>query len=301
MVKKNGGVFIRYSMGDRVFLSVNMVGLGLILIVILYPLLYVVTSSLSGGEIIGGLSLIPNKWTLEGYRAIFEYKSVWTGYRNSFLYLVVGTSISMVVTVLAAYPLSRKDLFGRNIFMAICIFTMYFNGGLVPTFLLVRDLGLLDSMWAVVLPVSLSVFNMIVMRTYFQTQIPTEMLEASQIDGCGTWRFLLEIVLPLSGPILAVIALYYAVAQWNSYFWAMIYISSTDKLPLPNILREIFFISMYQTLESSMNSENMALIERRAEIMKYSLIVVASLPMMVLYPFVQKYFVKGVMIGAVKG
>jgi putative aldouronate transport system permease protein len=301
MQNKKGRLLIRYNLGDRVFLTLNMVGLGLILILILYPLLYVVTSSLSGGEIIGGISLIPTKWTLEGYRAIFDYKSVWTGYRNSFIYLVVGTSMSMVVTVLAAYPLSRKDLFGRNFFMTVCVFTMYFNGGLVPTFLLVKDLGLLDSMWAVVLPVSLSVFNMIVMRTYFQTQIPTEMLEASQIDGCGTWRFLMEIVLPLSGPILAVIALYYAVAQWNSYFWAMIYISSTDKLPLPNILREIFFISMYQTLESSMSSENMALIERRTEIMKYSLIVVASLPMMMLYPFVQKYFVKGVMIGAVKG
>ena len=248
-----------------------------------------------------GLSLIPKQVTWEGYKAVFEHEMVLSGYKNSVIYMVLGSLVAMIVTVLCAYPLSRSDFRRRKIFMALCLFTMYFEGGLIPTYLTIRSLGMLDTVWALVLPGALSVYNMIVMRTYFATQIPDEMREAAQIDGCGDWRFLIRIVLPLSGPILAVIFLYYAVALWNGYFNAMIYIKTRSKLPLANILRELLILSLTPELERGMSSEVLTTMEKRAEVMKYSLIVVASLPMMLLYPFIQKYFVKGVMIGAVKG
>ncbi|MBQ6804275.1 MAG: carbohydrate ABC transporter permease [Clostridia bacterium] len=288
--------------GDLVFLGLDYLLITLLLIIIAYPLLYVVVSSFAGGSMYGnGLSLIPERWTLEGYRAVFEYKYVWTGYRNSLIILVMSTSIAMVVTTLCAYPLSRKDFMGRKFCMTLCMITMYFGGGMIPTYLLIKDLDLLNTWWALVLPGSLSVYNMIVMRTYFSSQIPDEMREAAQIDGCGNWRFLLQIVLPLSGPILAVIALYYSVTRWNAYFSSMLYIRTKELLPLPNILREILILNQSQSLTTSMASEEQAALEKRAELMKYSLIIVSSLPMMVIYPFVQKYFVKGTMIGAVKG
>ncbi|MBE5769763.1 MAG: carbohydrate ABC transporter permease [Clostridiales bacterium] len=290
------------STGDLIFLGLDYLLITLLLIIIAYPLLYVVVSSFAGGSLYGnGLSLIPERWTLEGYRAVFEYKYVWTGYRNSLIILVMSTSIAMVVTTLCAYPLSRKDFMGRKFCMTLCMITMYFGGGMIPTYLLIKDLGLLNTWWALVLPGSLSVYNMIVMRTYFSSQIPDEMREAAQIDGCGNWRFLLQIVLPLSGPILAVIALYYSVTRWNAYFSSMLYIRTKELLPLPNILREILILNQSQSLTTSMASEEQADLEKRAELMKYSLIIVSSLPMMVIYPFVQKYFVKGTMIGAVKG
>ena len=290
------------STGDIAFLLTDYALVTLLLVIIIYPLLYVISSSFAGGSLYGrGLSLIPDQWTLEGYKAVFEYRFVWSGYRNSILQVIMSTSISMVVTILCAYPLSRKDFMGRNFCMTLCMITMYFGGGMVPTFLLVRDLGLLNTWWALVLPGALSVYNMIVMRTYFSSQIPDEMREAAQIDGCGNWRFLLQIVLPLSGPILAVIALYYAVTRWNAYFSAMLYIRDKDLLPLPNILREVLIMNQTSGISSGIDADSQALMEQRAELMKYSLIVVSSLPMMMIYPFIQKYFVKGVMIGAVKG
>ena len=292
---------IRLSTGDKIFYGVVYLFAAITLVVFVYPLLWVLVSSVSGGVMMSGLSLIPKQVTWEGYKAVFEHDMVLSGYKNSVIYMVVGSAIAMVVTILCAYPLSRSDFKRKKYFMAICMFTMYFEGGLIPTYLTIRSLGLLDTIWALVLPVALSVYNMIVMRTYFSTQIPDEMREAAQIDGCGDWRFLLQIVLPLSGPILAVIFLYYAVALWNSYFNAMIYIKTRAKLPLANILRELLILSLTPELERGLNSETLALMEKRAEVMKYSLIVVASLPVMCIYPFVQKHFVKGVMIGAVKG
>ena len=291
------------SAGDRVFLIVNNVLLTLIFIVILYPILYIISSSFSGGMMLGrtGLSLIPKEWTLEGYRAIFEYRWIWSGYANSLLYTTVGTAIAMVVQTLCAYPLSRKNFLGGKPVMALCIFSMYFEGGLVPCYLWVKELGMLDTIWAVTLPFAISMYNMIVMRTYFRNTIPDELLEASQIDGCGSWRFLLTIVIPLSGPILAVITLYSAVYFWNSYFYPLIYLQTRSKLPLPNVLREILIMNVSASLESGIDAQTAALLSKRADVMKYSLIIVASVPVMILYPFIQKYFVKGVMIGAVKG
>ena len=291
--------FLRYTQGDRAFVAVDTVLLTLFLVIILYPLLYVLASSFSGGSILKGLSLIPEHFSWEGYKAVFEYSYVWSGYYNSLVYTVLGTAMAMVNTILCAYPLSRADFkFGR-FSMGLCVFTMYFSGGLIPTYIWIKQLGLLNTMWAILLPSTLSVYNMIVMRTYFKGQIPKELRESAQIDGCGEWRYLLQIVLPLSGAVLAVVALYYAVARWNSYFDSMIYLQDRSLQPLQNILRDLLIVNSANTLSNNIEAEAAA--QERADLLRYSMIVVASVPMMIFYPFVQKYFVKGVMVGAVKG
>ena len=291
---------IRHTAGDYAFLAFDWLILILFFLILAYPLLYVIASSFSAMQITT-LSLIPKKFSLEGYRAVIEYKYIWIGYVNSLLYMALGTAIALVVTICCAYPLSRPDFKAGKLLMGLCLFTMYFSGGIIPTFLWIRDLHMLDTIWAIVLPTSLSVYNMIVMRTYFATSIPGDLREAAQLDGCGDFRFLYSIVLPLSGPILAVIALYYAVALWNGYFNAMLYLRTKTKLPLTMFLRDILVLNQMTGLDAGLDMEQMALAEERAQIMKYSLIIVGSLPMMLIYPFVQKYFVKGVMIGAVKG
>ena len=291
---------IRHTAGDYAFLAFDWLILILFFLILAYPLLYVIASSFSAMQITT-LSLIPKKFSLEGYRAVIEYKYIWIGYANSLLYMTLGTAIALVVTICCAYPLSRPDFKAGKLLMGLCLFTMYFSGGIIPTFLWIRDLHMLDTIWAIVLPTSLSVYNMIVMRTYFATSIPGDLREAAQLDGCGDFRFLYSIVLPLSGPILAVIALYYAVALWNGYFNAMLYLRTKTRLPLTMFLRDILVLNQMTGLDAGLDMEQMARAEERAQIMKYSLIIVGSLPMMVIYPFVQKYFVKGVMIGAVKG
>ena len=284
---------------DRVFVIADLLLLTALLTVILYPLLYVVASSFSGGYMLQGLSLIPKKPTLAGYRAVFQDTSIWRGYLNTILYTGLGTAMAMVVTILCAYPLSRGEFRFGQVAMALCVFTMYFGGGLIPTYLWEKQLGLLNTMWSFLLPATLNVHNMIVMRTYFETQIPTEIRESTEIDGCGEWRYLTQFVLPLSGSVLAVIALYYAVARWNSYFDAMIYLTDKAKLPLQNILREILIVNSVSNDVSDAAAEAAA--QTRAELLKYAVIVVATLPMMLVYPFVQKFFVQGVMLGSVKG
>ena len=291
---------IRHTAGDYAFLAFDWLILILFFLILAYPLLYVIASSFSAMQITT-LSLIPKKFSLEGYRAVIEYKYIWIGYANSLLYMTLGTAIALVVTICCAYPLSRPDFKAGKLLMGLCLFTMYFSGGIIPTFLWIRDLHMLDTIWAIVLPTSLSVYNMIVMRTYFATSIPGDLREAAQLDGCGDFRFLYSIVLPLSGPILAVIALYYAVALWNGYFNAMLYLRTKTRLPLTMFLRDILVLNQMTGLDAGLDMEQMARAEERAQIMKYSLIIVGSLPLMVIYPFVQKYFVKGVMIGAVKG
>ena len=291
---------IRHTAGDYAFLAFDWLILILFFLILAYPLLYVIASSFSAMQITT-LSLIPKRFSLEGYRAVIEYKYIWIGYANSLLYMTLGTAIALVVTICCAYPLSRPDFKVGKLLMGLCLFTMYFSGGIIPTFLWIRDLHMLDTIWAIVLPTSLSVYNMIVMRTYFATSIPGDLREAAQLDGCGDFRFLYSIVLPLSGPILAVIALYYAVALWNGYFNAMLYLRTKTKLPLTMFLRDILVLNQMTGLDAGLDMEQMARAEERAQIMKYSLIIVGSLPMMLIYPFVQKYFVKGVMIGAVKG
>ena len=291
---------IRYCLSDKVFLGFNWLILTVFLIILAYPLLYVVASSFSTIPITG-ISLIPKRPSLDGYVAVFNYRYIWIGYANSLKYLVLGTFIALFVTVCCAYPLSRSDCKGGKYVMAACVFTMYFSGGMIPSFLWIKDLGFLDTVWALVLPGCLSVYNMIVMRTYFKNNIPTELHEASQLDGCNDYRFIWSIVLPLSGPILAVIGLYYAVSLWNGYFSAMLYIRTRAKLPLSMFLREILVLNQTSGVDAGMDPAQMEIAEARAQLMKYSLIIVSSLPVMIIYPFVQRYFVKGVMVGAVKG
>ncbi|MGI5899534.1 MAG: carbohydrate ABC transporter permease [Christensenellales bacterium] len=289
----------KYSLSDRVFLAVNTLILFAMFIIFIYPLLFVLSASFSSGISVMNLSLLPARPSLAGYKAVFNYKDIWTGYYNSLIYMAVGTLVSLLVTICCAYPLSRKDFMGRAILLPLCVITMYISGGLIPTYMTVRQLGLTDTMWAVILPGAMSVYNMIVMRTFFQTQIPEELRESAQLDGCNNMQFLLRIALPLSGSILAVIGLFYAVGYWNSYFGPMIYLSSRSKFPLTIILREIL-ITNTASIEI-IDIEEMMALEERQNLMKYAVMVVAALPVMILYPFVQKHFVKGVMIGALKG
>ncbi|MBW7456432.1 carbohydrate ABC transporter permease [Paenibacillus sepulcri] len=294
--------FSQQSWGDRLFSIVNYVFLAFMALLVLYPLIYIVSASFSSSNAVisGRVWLWPVEPNLEGYKAIFKNSMITTGFTNSIIYTVAGTSINVILTVLAAYPLSRHDFVGRNYFMFLFVFTMMFTGGLIPTYLLVQDLGLTDTRWAMLLPTALSVWNMIITRTYFQTTLPTEMLEAAHLDGCSDLKFLWKIVIPLSGPILAVITLFYAVSQWNQYFNALIYLKDRDLYPLQIVLREIL-VQNQVDLNMLTDVEQAAQREGLRELLKYSLIVVSSAPLLLIYPFVQKFFVKGIMIGSLKG
>lgn len=298
MVRKNK---IKVSKGDLVFdFCINLFAI-LILVVILYPLIFVLSASFSDPEYVlnGKVRLLPKGFTIEPYKMVFENSEIWTGYRNSIIYTVLGTAISITMTICLAYPLSRKDMPHRRMLTLIILFTMYFNGGLIPTYLLVRDLHLYNTMWAVILPVAINTYNFIVAKTFFENSIPKEMYESASIDGAGTFRTLLSIVLPLSSSIIAVLILYYAVDYWNAYFNALIYLNNEKLFPLQIILRNILLIG--QTEQMGSNSFGMGEKIKMAEAIKYSVIVVSSVPVIIIYPFVQKNFVKGVMIGAVKG
>ncbi|MDF2963767.1 MAG: carbohydrate transporter permease [Paenibacillus sp.] len=293
---------VRESQSDRIFTVFNYVVLSLFLVTIMYPLIYIVSASISSSDAVisGEVWLWPIDITLEGYYAVFKHKLIVSGFMNSLYYTVFGTLINVVMTILAAYPLSRKDFYGKNMFMFLFVFTMMFTGGLIPTYLLVKDLGLLNTTWSMLLPGALGVWNMIITRTYFQTTIPDELLEASQLDGCTDFQFVWKIVLPLSGPIIAVITLFYAVGHWNSFFSALIYLKSQNLYPLQLVLRDIL-VQNEVDLNMLMDVQETAKREGLRELLKYSLIIVATGPLMIVYPFVQKYFVKGIMIGSLKG
>lgn len=288
---------------DKVVYFVNYVLLTLLLVIVLYPIIYIVSCSFSSGDALmsAKVRFLPVEPTLESYETVFEYDSIWTGYLNSIVYTVSGTVLSIALTLLAAYPLSRDDFRGKKFFTVLFIFTMMFNGGLIPTYLLVKNLNLTDTMWAVILPTAVSAYNMIVARTFFKQSIPKEMLEAAEIDGCTDFRFFWKIVLPLSAPIVAVLCLWVAVGLWNSYFNPMIYINSESKYPLQLVLRKILLMSQVDFTTASVDPEKLAKNQYLSEMLKYGTIVISSLPLMIIYPFVQKYFVKGVMIGSVKG
>lgn len=293
---------IRESRGDVLFNAVNYAILSLFLVTILYPLIYIASSSISHSEaVIGGeVWLWPVRPTLEGYIAVFKHKLIWSGFANSLYYTAAGTLINVVMTILAAYPLSRKDFYGKNVFMFLFVFTMMFSGGLIPTYLVVKDLGLLNTTWSMLLPGALGIWNMIITRTYFQTTIPDELLEAAQIDGCNDFQFVWKVVLPLSGPIVAVITLFYAVGHWNSYFNALLYLKNQSLYPLQLVLRDIL-VQNEVDLNMLVDITEQAKREGLRVLLKYSLIVVATVPLLIVYPFVQKYFVKGIMIGSLKG
>lgn len=288
------------SLSDKIFILVDYVILIFLLIIVAYPLLYVIMASVSAGPASMTLYLIPKKFSSAGYEAVFAYKDIWTGYGNSIINMVLGTLLSLTMTMLCAYPLSRRDFKARNAVMTLCMITMYFSGGLIPTYLVIRDLGMLNTRLSLILPGALSVYNMIVTRTYLMTSIPDDIWESAQIDGCGNLRYLLSMVIPLSKPILAVVGLFYAVGIWNSYFDAMIYVQGKRALyPLALVLREILVLDSNNMDQLDINT--LLALEERRNVMKYAVIVVSSVPVMIIYPFVQKFFVKGVMIGAVKG
>jgi len=292
----------RKSRGDMWFDIINYALLTFIMLLVLYPLYFVLVASFSDPNYIysGEIWLFPKGFTLDGYERIFNDSSIWIGYANSILYATLGTLIGVAVTVFAAYPLARKNLAGKSFIMWFLLITMFFSGGLIPTYLLIKDLHLLNTMWALILPGAGGVFNVIIVRTFFQSSIPDEMWEAASIDGCSNTRFFWSIVLPLSKSILAVMVLYHVVGFWNGFFDALIYLSDDKKYPLQLVLRNIL-------IQNQVNSGMMIDVEsyaakmRVTELIKYGVIMVSSLPLLMLYPFLQKYFVKGVMIGSIKG
>ena len=292
------------SVADRVYLAITEVILWFMLIVILVPLIYVLSSSFSSPEAVGNgrVFLWPVDFSLKGYEAVFTTPKVWLGFRNSVFYTVAGTTINIAVTMLAAYPLSRRDLKGRGFVTALFTFTMLFSGGMIPTYLLVRDLKMIDTVWAMLLPGAMSVYNVIIARTYIQSSIPFELYESASLDGCTDDRYLIRIVLPLTKPIIAVLVLWYAVGHWNQYFNAMIYLRNPNLLPLQIVLRNFLIVEdMNGAAIANMTMEEYMDTLYLKNLYQYSLIVVASAPVMLLYPFIQKHFVSGIMLGSLKG
>ncbi|GAB6929144.1 carbohydrate ABC transporter permease [Paenibacillus sp. JCM 10914] len=276
--------------------------LSFITLLVLYPLFFVLIASISAPETVmrGEVWLWPKELSFVGYERLFANSELMNGFLNTLLYTTTGTALNLVMTICAAYPLSRTDFKGRNAFTLLIVFTMFFSGGMIPNYLLVKQLGMLDSIWAMIIPSAVSVWNIIIMRTFFQNSIPKEMQEAAFIDGASNMRVLMRIVLPLSGPILAVMILFYAVGHWNSYFTALIYLSDRANYPLQLFLREILVQGQMQEMVD-ISDDSLARSLMDAEAIKYAAVIVTNLPMLMLYPFLQKYFVKGVMIGAIKG
>ena len=273
----------------------------IIVIVMLYPMYFIVIASFSNPADVsaGNIVLLPKGITFKGYQKLLEYSQLWVGYKNTILYAALGTVISLVVNVPTAYALSRKDLCGRKLFTVFYLIPMFFTGGLIPTYLIVKDFGLLDNFWVMVLPFSVITYYIIVARTFFNNSIPGDLWEAAQIDGCGNLGFFFQIVIPLSKAVLAVIALWTAVGQWNSYFNALIYLRNPDLQPLQLVLRNILISN--QTISSMSTGAAAVEAKQMADLIKYAIIVVSSAPIMCMYPFVQKHFNQGVMLGSLKG
>ena len=289
-------------MGDRMFYLISGLILTVIFLLILYPCIFVVSASFSSGTAVqsGKVVLWPVDISFVGYDTVFHNVNIWKGFMNSLFYTLFGTMINVALTMLAAYPLSRKDLVGRDKLMLFFTFTMFFNGGIITHYILVSKLGIIDTRWSMLLPGAMSIYNMIIARTFLQNSIPNELLEAAQLDGCTDIQYLFKVVLPLSKAVLAVLVLFYGVAHWNTYFNAMIYLRNRDLFPLTLFLKEILISG--QIDPSTVSDPELAeKVSQLAVVIKYSLIVVSMVPVMIIYPFVQKYFVKGVTIGAVKG
>lgn len=293
---------VNESYVDRIFLLGNTTVLVIVTIIVLLPLIYIVAASFSSADavIAGKVTLWPVDFSLLGYETIFEHKKVWNGFANSIFYTFFGTIFNVVMTIIAAYPLSRQDLVGRRFITFAFIFTMLFSGGLIPTYMVVRDLGLLNTRWAMILPTGIGPFNLLITIAFFRTTIPPELIEAARIDGASDFRIFRSVILPLARPIIAVLTLIYAVnTHWNTYFQALIYLKDQDLFPLQIVLREIL---IENSIDASMliDIEDLVAREGLRDLLKFSLIVVASVPVMVLYPFVQQHFIKGMTIGSVK-
>jgi putative aldouronate transport system permease protein len=292
----------RISPGDAVFLFFVYFYLILALIIVLYPIIYVISSSFSSPTAVnaGQVVLFPVDFSTTGYERTFQNKQVFTGLYNTVINTALYAFIGTVTTILGAYPLSRLKFRGRNWVMRFMVFTMLFSGGLIPLYLVVKSAGLIDTRWSLIFPSMMSVYMAIITRTYFTTTIPNELYESSYIDGCNEFQILWKVVIPLSSPILAVLGLMYAISQWNSYFSALIYLQSQDLYPLQLVLRNILLVNG-MSVSSVADLKAMLELEGMRDLLKYSLIVISSVPVLVVYPFVQKYFIKGMMLGAVKG
>ncbi|NSW91300.1 MAG: carbohydrate ABC transporter permease [Firmicutes bacterium] len=288
----------KLSIGDRIFYAIDYMFIALVICITLYPFVYILSCSISNpaAVAVGKVWLLPKGITFDAYRRVIEDRLVWISYKNTLWYVSVGTTINMLLTTITAYPLSRKRFSGRNPIMMFISFTMFFSGGMVPTYLLVKNLGLINSRWAIVIPVAISTWNLIIMRTFFEG-IPESLYEAATIDGCNDIGILLKIYLSLSKPVMAVMVLFYAVSHWNSYFNAMLYLNKEELYPLQMLLRKI----LIQYEQSDLMADVMEGRDAVGQTIRYATIIISSLPIISVYPFLQKYFVKGVMIGAIKG
>ena len=298
---KKKSAFARYSAGDKTFLIVGYVLLGLFVLAIIIPMVYIVIASFMDPITLQnkGITFELDKWTVTAYERVVSNAQIWVGFRNAIVYSLVFTFLSVAITMLCAYPMSLDDFKGKKFFNVIFIITMFFGGGLIPTYLLISNLGMLDSMWAVVLPGAFSVWNMIISRTYFKG-IPKELREAAAVDGANEITLFFKILLPVCTPVIAVLCLWQFVGMWNSYFDAMIYLNTASKQPLQLVLRAIL---IQNQPDAGMIADMQSTAERArlAELLKYSTIIISSLPLLVMYPFFQKYFDAGIMVGSVKG
>ncbi len=296
------GKFRKQSKGDIAFDIVNYILLALIVFVVLYPLYFIVIASFSDPDAIntGRVILWPVGFNTMGYEKIFADTKIWTAYGNTIFYTVVGTTINIVLTMMFAYPLSRKDFCGRKFLTFFMMFTMYFSGGLIPTYIWMQQLGLYDTPWVMVLLPALNVFNVIIARTNIQNNIPEELYEAASIDGCSHFKYFWSVVFPLSKTIIAVLVLYYGVAHWNEFMNGLIYLRDEGLYPLQLVLRGIL-IQNQASADMMVDIDSMMAQQKAAELIKYGLVIISALPVLVIYPFMQKFFAKGVMVGSVKG
>ena len=294
---------INVPRGDKIYYGIVNVCLFLFFMAILLPLLNVVASSFSDAKTVnqGKVLFWPVNFTTEGYKAVFQYKGIWRSYANTFLYTITGTAVNLAMTLMCAYPLARKALPFKGPVVALFMFTMLFGGGTIPNYILIRNLHMMNTIWAMIIPGAISVYNMIIARTFIQN-IPSDLEEAAKIDGCSDIRYFFSIVLPLSKTVISVLGLYYAVAHWNDYFTAFLYLSDNEKMPLQITLRAILINNTFSAdAAASVNEETLLNNQALQDLLKYSLIIVSSVPVLIIYPFVKKYFLKGVMLGAVKG
>ena len=298
--KTAGIVGVKESVGDHVFNILNTILMILISLVIVYPLWYVILASITDPAIVnsGKFLLLPQGFYVAGYQEAFDYPQIWAGYKNSIIYTVVGVIVALVATIPGAYALSRRDMAGRKGIMFLFTFTMFFNGGMIPLFLTVQNVNIYNTMWAIVLPIGVSVYNLIVCRSFFEANLPIELLEASKLDGCSDFGFFFKIAIPLSSTIIAVMVLFYATGLWNIYFNAIMFLRDEDKMPLQVVLRNLILSN--QLMQGASGAE-MVEKQKLVDQLKYVIVTLAAFPLVIVYPFVQKYFAKGVMVGAVKG
>ena len=294
---------IKVPRGDKIYYGIVNLFLFLFFMAILLPLINVVASSFSEAKAVnqGKVLFWPIQFTTKGYKAVFEYRGIWRSYANTFLYTITGTAVNLAMTLMCAYPLARKELPFKGPVVALFMFTMLFGGGTIPNYILIRNLHMMNTIWAMIIPGAISVYNMIIARTFIQN-IPSDLEEAAKIDGCSDVRYFFSIVLPLSKTVISVLGLYYAVAHWNDYFTAFLYLSDNEKMPLQITLRAILINNSFSAdAAASVNEETLLNNQALQDLLKYSLIIVSSVPVLIIYPFVKKYFLKGVMLGAVKG